>query len=165
MWCCGNHYEYLATFVDYLKIASKDPDSIINILINDYKFKLKGTGPLHCHIGCDLYRDVDDNLCISPNKYIERLLNNFESICGENPSRHLKRAFQEPSRHLKRALGPLWYLAIFTSITKTRPQPVIAEINVCSYWGGQWVHGMTTMSLFGRYLMIRKRTHMRVTYG
>jgi len=39
MWCSGNHYEYLSTYVDDLMIASKDPESIINILIDDNKFK------------------------------------------------------------------------------------------------------------------------------
>jgi len=42
----GDHYEYIAVYVDDLMIASKDPDSIIKMLIEMYQFKLKGTQAL-----------------------------------------------------------------------------------------------------------------------
>ena len=37
----GNHYEYVSVFVNDLKVASKDPKSIIKMLTNEYKVKLK----------------------------------------------------------------------------------------------------------------------------
>ncbi|MFA9289535.1 MAG: reverse transcriptase domain-containing protein [Weeksellaceae bacterium] len=46
-------YEYIAVYVDDLLIAARDPKSIIDILSEKHKFKLKGVGPLTYHLGCD----------------------------------------------------------------------------------------------------------------
>ena len=54
-------------------IASKHPESFIDSFIDDYKFKLKGTGPLNYHLGCDYCHDADDKLLISPKKYINEI--------------------------------------------------------------------------------------------
>ena len=52
----GDHYDYIAVYVDDLLIASKDPKSIIEALESDpINFKLKGTGPLSFHLGCDYF--------------------------------------------------------------------------------------------------------------
>ena len=49
----GNHYEYIAVYVDDLLIASRNPQAIIDSLTNDpVNFKLKGTGPVEFHLGC-----------------------------------------------------------------------------------------------------------------
>jgi hypothetical protein len=41
----GDHYEYIATYVDDLTIASRDPSAIIESLQSEpNNFKLKGTG-------------------------------------------------------------------------------------------------------------------------
>jgi hypothetical protein len=54
----GDHYKYLAVYVDNLLIASKNPQAIIDALMGDpVNFKLKGTGPVKFHLGCDYYRD------------------------------------------------------------------------------------------------------------
>ena len=42
----GDHYEYIGTYIDDLCIASKDPEAILKLLIDDYKFQLKGVGPM-----------------------------------------------------------------------------------------------------------------------
>ena len=39
--------------MDNLLIASKDPESFVKCLLEDYKFKLKGTGSIKHHLGCD----------------------------------------------------------------------------------------------------------------
>ena len=39
-------YEYVGTYVDNLKIASKAPEKNIEQPDKDHKFKLKGTGDL-----------------------------------------------------------------------------------------------------------------------
>ena len=39
----GDHYEYIAVYVDDLLIASKDPSKIITELSDVHQFKLKGT--------------------------------------------------------------------------------------------------------------------------
>ena len=81
----GDHYEYIAVYVDDLLIASKDPQAIIDSLRDDYKFKLKGTGPIKYHLGCDYFRDKDGVLCFAPKKYIERMLDTYQRIFGDKP--------------------------------------------------------------------------------
>jgi len=81
----GDHYEYIAVYVDDLMIASKDPDSIIKILMEKYQFKLKGTGPTKFHLGCDFFRDEEGVLCYAPKKHIEKILDNYRRIFGTWP--------------------------------------------------------------------------------
>jgi len=81
----GDHYERIAVYVDNLMIASKDPDSIIKMLMEKYQFKLKGTGPTKFHLGCDFFRDEEGVLCYAPKKYIEKILENYHRIFGTWP--------------------------------------------------------------------------------
>ena len=46
-----DHYEYITIYVDDLAIASKDPQSIIDVLTKAHGFKLKGTSPIDYHLG------------------------------------------------------------------------------------------------------------------
>jgi hypothetical protein len=85
----GDHWEYIAVYVDDLLIASKDPQAIIDMLKKDYNFKLKGTGPISFHLGCDFFRDEDGNLCYAPKKYIEKILDNYKRIFGANPQQKM----------------------------------------------------------------------------
>ena len=83
---CGDHYEYVACYVDDLMIASKKPQAIIDALEgNPNNFKLKGTGPMTFHLGCDFFRDDDGTLCVGPRKYIERMCLQYESLFGSKP--------------------------------------------------------------------------------
>jgi hypothetical protein len=82
-------YEYVAVYVDDLAIAMKDPKSFVNILENDYKFKTKGTGPIQFHLGMDFFRESDGTLCISPVKYIEKLVKTFERMFGSPPKQNV----------------------------------------------------------------------------
>ena len=68
-----DHYECTAVCVDDLLIASKDPKSIISTLSKKHNFKLKGTGPISYHLGCDFGRDEDGTLCFAPRKCIEKM--------------------------------------------------------------------------------------------
>ena len=52
----GDHYEYVVVYVDSLAIASKDPQAIIDLFEGDFGFKLKGTGPVAFHLGCDYFQ-------------------------------------------------------------------------------------------------------------
>lgn len=79
----GDHYEYIAVYVDDLMIASRTPKDIINILIEKHAFKLKGAGPTEFHLGCDFSRDKDGILCYAPKKYIEKILDNYRRIYGK----------------------------------------------------------------------------------
>ena len=49
----GDHYEYIAVYVDDLLIASRAPETVIEVLVKEHCFKLKGTGPISFHLGCD----------------------------------------------------------------------------------------------------------------
>ena len=51
----ADHYEYIGVYVDDLIIISKDPKAIIDELTVKRKFKLKGTGPVSFHLGCDFF--------------------------------------------------------------------------------------------------------------
>jgi len=79
---CGDHYEYIAVYVDNLMIASKDPDLIIKMLMEKHHFKLKRTGPTEFHLGCDFFRDEEGVLCYAPKKYVEKILENYHWIYG-----------------------------------------------------------------------------------
>ena len=82
----GDHYEYIAVYVDDLLIASKDPQSIITALESHPNlFKLKGTGPITFHLGCDFYRDDQGTLCMGPKTYIERMCLQYIAMFGTKP--------------------------------------------------------------------------------
>ena len=82
----GDHYEYLACYVDDLAIASKNPQAIIDALEGaPNNFKLKGTGPMQFHLGCDFFRDEEGVLCVGPRKYIERMEAQYVSLFGSKP--------------------------------------------------------------------------------
>jgi len=72
-------------YVDDLMIASRIPEVIVKALIDEYNFKLNGTGPTKFHLGCDFYRDKQGVLCYAPKKYIEKILDNYRRIYGTWP--------------------------------------------------------------------------------
>lgn len=82
----GDQYEYVAVYVDDLAFASKDLQAFIDILKKDYQFKIKEAGPLEFHLGEDFFRDEDGTLCMTPQKYIKRLVASYEKMFGEKPS-------------------------------------------------------------------------------
>ena len=84
----GDHYECIAACVDDLLIASRNAQSIIDSLTNECKFKLKGTGPISFHLGCDFFRDDDGVLCYAPRKYIDKCLQTYKRLFGENPKKY-----------------------------------------------------------------------------
>ena len=81
----GDAYEYIATYVDDICIVAKDPGEIARQLQEDYKFKLKGTGPISYHLGCDYFRDPTGTLCFSPRKYIEKMKESYTRMFGTAP--------------------------------------------------------------------------------
>ena len=82
----GDVYEYIAVYVDDLAIAMLRPKEFTQLLIDKYKFKLKGTGPISFHLGCDFVRDDHGVLCLKPRKYIDRMVASYEQMFGEKPS-------------------------------------------------------------------------------
>ena len=82
----GDHYEYVAVYVDeHLIASSKNPQEIINWLEKKNLFKLKGTGPISFHLGCDFFCDKNNTLCIGPKSYIECMAMQYELMFGKKP--------------------------------------------------------------------------------
>jgi len=82
----GDHYEYIAVYVDDLAIASRNPALLIVMLKEKYKFKIKGDGPISFHLGCDFIREKDGTLIAEPQKYLEKMIKSHELMFSELPS-------------------------------------------------------------------------------
>ena len=82
---CEHGYKYIATYVDDLAICLPDPQAIIDLLTETYGYKLKGTGPISYHLGCDYFRDDDGTLCSAPRKYIEKMIDSYVQMFGQKP--------------------------------------------------------------------------------
>jgi hypothetical protein len=54
--------------------------------MNTYNFKLKGTGEIEYHLGTSFRRNDRNELCISPQWYIEKMVDNYKQLFGESPS-------------------------------------------------------------------------------
>jgi hypothetical protein len=66
----------------------KNPKEFTDVLEKKHKFKLKGIGPITYHLGMDFTRDDDRMLCISPSKYIEKLIKNYKKSFGTKPKEY-----------------------------------------------------------------------------
>ena len=75
MWLkdCGENYDHVAVCIDNLLIVSKDPQGVVDVLINKHNFKLKETVPISYHLGGDFGRDEDGTLHFAPKKFIEKM--------------------------------------------------------------------------------------------
>jgi hypothetical protein len=62
-----DHYEYIAM-----------AKAITDTLMNKYNFKLKGTGEIEYHLGMSFRRNDQNKLCISPQWYIEKMVDNYK---------------------------------------------------------------------------------------
>jgi hypothetical protein len=82
----GGFYEYVAVYVDDLAFAMEEPQVFVDRLVGEYKFKLKGTGSISFHLGCDFVRDGDGTLCMQPAAYIDRMIASYERMFGQKPS-------------------------------------------------------------------------------
>ena len=87
---CGDHYEYLCTWVDDLIFASKNPMWLMETLQSKYKYTLKGVGAPEYYLGADIKRvdkDVIDSgvLTMGSTTYVKRCLDNYERLLGLKP--------------------------------------------------------------------------------
>ena len=85
MWEKDGYYEYVAVYVDDLLITSRDPQVIIDWLEKKNLFKLKGTGPISFHLGCNFFQDNDGTLYIGPKSYINRMAALYKTMFGQKP--------------------------------------------------------------------------------
>ena len=72
--------------MDDLAITMKDPQSLIDQLkAAPYNFKLKGSGPLNFHLGCEFKHDSTGTLCMDPGKYIDQMKEAYNQHFGTKP--------------------------------------------------------------------------------
>ena len=83
----GNMYEYyIAVYFDDLALSMKDPQAFCDILMTKYSYKLKGTGPIVFHLGCDFFRDEEGCLCFTPCRYVDKMCDGYKRMFGEKPN-------------------------------------------------------------------------------
>ena len=72
----------------------KDPATFTKLLVDKYKYKLKGTGNIVFHLGCDFFREDDGTLCMAPQKYIEKIIDGYQNMFGEKPKTKYSSPFE-----------------------------------------------------------------------
>ena len=78
-------YEYIAVYINDLAICIRDPKKITDTLEHKYHFKLKGNGYIKYHLRCDYIRENLGVLFFSPKKYIEKMVDGYQTMFGTNP--------------------------------------------------------------------------------
>ena len=86
----GDKYEYMVVYVDDLALALKEPEVLVKVLKEKYKFKLKGTGPIDVHLGMSFSRDEVGILCISSRMYLDKIHAGYDRIFGGPPSQNVQ---------------------------------------------------------------------------
>jgi hypothetical protein len=75
-----NFYEYIAVYVDDIAMAARKPKEITTMLMEKYKYKLKGVGPIEYHLGCDFGRDPDGTMFFGPRRYVSKMMSSYEKL-------------------------------------------------------------------------------------
>ncbi len=63
----------------------RKPHAFVTVLQDEPHFKLKGSGPISFHLGCGFERDANGILSMSPQGYIERLVDQYVQMFGSKP--------------------------------------------------------------------------------
>ena len=77
-------YEYVAVYVDDLRIAAESPSAIISIFKTKYHLKVKGDGKLNYHLGADYFEDPDGTFVSQPKKYIDKLADTYKRLFNDD---------------------------------------------------------------------------------
>ena len=81
-----DHCEHVTVHVDNLAFAVDKHQEFVTTLCDKHNFKLKGTGPITCHLGASFIQDLDGTLSMSPKKCIvKQMATNCLSMFGEKP--------------------------------------------------------------------------------
>ena len=82
----GDHCKCIAACVDNPLTASRNTQAIIDQpQAKPHNFKLKGTGPVDFHLGCNYFRNDDGTLCVRPRKYIDQMETAYKNHFGVAP--------------------------------------------------------------------------------
>jgi hypothetical protein len=80
----GETWEHICIHVDDLAVCLKDPQAFFDVLTDPKcNYKLKGVGPIKCHLGGNFERDQDGTLSWGSKTYVKRMLKNYEWMFGE----------------------------------------------------------------------------------
>ena len=96
---CRGYCEHVAVRIDDLLTTSKNPESMLKCLLENHKFKLKGTGPIKCYLGCNFLRDSKSVLCFAPRKHAEKMISIFETTFGYKPSTKVHSLLEKGDYH------------------------------------------------------------------
>ena len=83
----GTHNEYITFYVHDLAVCMQGPQVFCDTLKEKYKLKLKGAGPISCHLGCGYTRDEDRTLVADPRNCVGKILESYEKMFGEKPKK------------------------------------------------------------------------------
>ncbi len=81
-------YEYVAVYVDDLLISMENPKDFCDNLKDNFKFKLKGDGPVSYHLGLNYIRDKDGILKQQPIQYIEKMMASYKQMFDSVPKKY-----------------------------------------------------------------------------
>ena len=96
----STHYEYIATYVDDLLIASKDPQAVIEALKKVYV--LKGVGVPEYYLGANIletpveWKDEPIDWIITAKTYTKNVISKFEELMGEGKSTYTFAEYKTP---------------------------------------------------------------------
>ena len=80
------YYEYILTYVDDCLVVSHNPTSIIDLLQNDYKYRLKDIGPPTRYLGAQIgqYQFADQTKAwyMSAQLYLQQAITEVETKWG-----------------------------------------------------------------------------------
>ena len=83
----GDCYEYVCVYVDDLMAIMKDPQEFFDLLVDKYKYILKGVGDPEYHLGGNFGRDPDGTLYWSAKTYVKKMMDNYERIHKQLPTK------------------------------------------------------------------------------
>ena len=147
-------YEYIATYVVDLCITSQDPGQIIQILKEDYKLNITGDGPSSHHLGVDYSRHMDKTLVCQPKKYIDRLLESYQSIFKQDPPQNMRTPLD------KNAHPELGETELLTGESTQHYPTMIGQLQWLVTLGRFDIHAqVTTMS---RFRSVPRKRHLEI---
>ena len=97
---CGDHWEYVATWVDDLLYIGMEPEKFYATL-RELGYKLKGVGEPTYHLGGDFKRvkEPEDVLTWGSHTFVKKMLSKYEKMMGEPIPKREVHAPLEPGDH------------------------------------------------------------------
>jgi hypothetical protein len=86
---CDSNYEYFLVYVDDLTLIGKNPQVIIDSLIKDHGFQLKGVGKPTYHLGGDFFCDSSSTQAWGLNSNVKKMLINLKTVFGSKPKKYI----------------------------------------------------------------------------